>query len=262
MYAFDYKRPASVAEAAAALQATGGKLLAGGQTLLPTMKLRLANPETIIDLAACGGLTGISRQGDAIVIGAMTTHAAVAESADVKAAIPGLAEVVESIGDPHVRNRGTIGGSLANNDPTADYPSLVLALGATVRTNRRSIAADDFFTGLFSTALEDGEIITEVAFPVPQAMGSAKVRNPASHYALVGVVVAKTAGGVRVAVTGASQSGVFRWTAAEQALSANYAPAAIDGLTVDASSLMSDLHADASYRAHLVKVLTRRALTG
>lgn len=261
MYAFDYKRPASVAEAEAALKSTGGKLLAGGQTLLPAMKLRLANPETIVDLAACGGLTGIARKDGAVVIGAMTTHAAVAESAEVKAAIPELAKVVETIGDPHVRNRGTIGGSLANNDPSADYPSLVLALGATVKTNKRSISADDFFTGLFSTALEDGEIITEVSFPVPQAMGSAKIRNPASHYALVGVVVAKTAGGVRVAVTGAGQSGVFRWTAAEQALTANFAPGAVDGLSVDASTLMSDLHADAAYRAHLIKVLTKRAVS-
>lgn len=261
MYAFDYKRPATVSEAAAALK-SGAKLLAGGQTMIPTLKLRLANPETIVDLTKIAELRGIARRGSDLTIGAMTTHASVAESSDVKAALPGLARLAEGIGDPHVRNRGTLGGSVANNDPAADYPAAVLALGATIQTSTRTIPADSFFTGLFSTALADDEILTGVTFPAAQSFAYAKFANPASRYALVGVAVARTAGGVRVAVTGAGSSGVFRWAEAEKALAANFAPAAVAGLNVDPSGLMSDIHAAADYRAHLVKVMTQRAIAG
>jgi carbon-monoxide dehydrogenase medium subunit len=263
MYAFDYKRPASLDEAAKALAAApGAKLLAGGQTLIPTLKLRLANPETVIDISRIASLRGIQRQSGALVIGAMTTHAQVAESADVKATIPGLASLAEHIGDPHVRHRGTIGGSVANNDPAADYPAGVLALGATIVTNKRSIAADDFFQGLFTTALGEDEIVTGLSFPIPQSFAYAKFANPASRYALVGVAVARVAGGVRVAVTGAGQSGVFRWTAAEQALAQNFSAGAIGSLKPDAAGLMSDIHAAADYRAHLVNIMTKRAVAG
>jgi carbon-monoxide dehydrogenase medium subunit len=261
MYAFDYKRPASLDEAAKALAAApGAKLLAGGHTLIPTLKLRLASPETVIDLSRIASLAGIQRQANAVVIGAMTTHAAVADSADVKAAIPGLAALAGHIGDPHVRNRGTIGGSVANNDPAADYPAAVLALGATITTNKRTIAADDFFQGLFATALGDDEILTGINFPVPQSFAYAKFANPASRYALVGVAVARGAGGVRVAVTGAGQSGVFRWSAAEQVLAQSFTGNAIAALKPDVSNLMSDIHAGADYRAQLVNVMTRRAV--
>ena len=263
MYAFDYKRPASLDEANAALKsAPGAKLLAGGQTMIPAMKLRLASPEQIIDLGRIANLKGISRKDGQLVIGAMTTHAAVSESADVKAAIPGLAALADGIGDPHVRNRGTIGGSVANNDPAADYPAAVLALGATVVTTKRQIAADDFFKGLFSTALADDEIITAICFPEVQSFGYAKFANPASRYALVGVAVARTPKGPLVAVTGAGQSGVFRWSAAEQALAANFIGAAVAPLKADASGLMTDMHAAADYRAHLINVMTRRAIGG
>jgi carbon-monoxide dehydrogenase medium subunit len=261
MYAFEFKRPTTIDEAAAALKAApGAKLLAGGQTLIPTLKFRLANPETVIDLGKVAALRGISRQGNSLVIGAMTTHAAIAESADVKASIPGFAALAEGIGDPHVRNRGTIGGSVANNDPAADYPAAVLALGASITTNKRTIDADAFFTGLFSTALGEDEIMTSIAFPVPQSFGYAKFANPASRYALVGVAVARTSAGPRVAVTGAGSSGIFRWAAAEQALASNFSAAAIGTLKPDASGLMSDLHAAADYRAHLVNVMSRRAV--
>ncbi len=262
MYAFDLKRPASLDEAAAALKAAGGgaKLLAGGQTMIPTLKLRLANPEVVIDLSRVASLRGISKKDGQLVIGAMTTHAAVAESADVKAAIPALTSLAEGIGDPHVRHRGTIGGSVANNDPAADYPAAVLALGATLTTNKRSIAADDFFKGLFGTALADDDILTSISFPVPQSFAYAKFANPASRYALVGVAVARTGAGPRVAVTGAGSSGVFRWKAAEQALASNFAPAAIASLKPDAANMMSDIHAAADYRAHLVNVMARRAV--
>lgn len=263
MYAFEYARPSSIAEASAALKANPeAKLLAGGQTLLPAMKLRLASPSTLVDLGAMPGMRGISRKGDAIVIGAMTTHAAIAESGDVAAAIPGFAAVAEGIGDPHVRHRGTIGGSLANNDPSADYPAAVLALGASIVTNTRTIGADDFMTGLFSTALDEGEIVTQVSIPVPQSFIYVKMPNPASRYALVGVAVARTAQGVRVAVTGAGNNGAYRWTEAEKALAASFSPAALDGLKVDPATMISDLHADAEYRAHLVGVIAKRAVAG
>jgi carbon-monoxide dehydrogenase medium subunit len=261
MYAFDYRRPHSLNEADLALKAQpGAKLLAGGQTLIPAMKLRLAEPGNVVDLGGIAALKGITQHDGAVRIGAMTTHAAVAESPVVKAAIPGLATLAEGIGDPHVRNRGTLGGSVANNDPAADYPAAVLALGATVHTNKRTISADDFFTGLFSTALEDGEILTHVDFPVPQSFTYAKMPNPASRYALVGVAVARTKGGVRVAVTGAGQDGVFRLKDAETALSANFSAGALAGVKVDPAGMMSDIHAAADYRAHLVAVMARRAV--
>lgn len=261
MYAFDYARPSSIDEAKAALgDGSAAKVLAGGQTLLPTMKLRLAQPGMIVDLGSIADLKAIRRDGDTLIVGAMATHAAVAESADVRAAIPGLADVAEGIGDPSVRHRGTIGGSLANNDPAADYPAAVLALGATIHTTTRTIAADDFFDGMFGTVLDDGEIITAIAFPTVQAFRYAKFPNPASRYALVGAAVAKTASGVRVAISGAGQAGVFRWAEAEAALGGNFSAGALDGLAVDPSGLMADLHADSDYRAHLVKVMTKRAL--
>ena len=205
-------------------------------------------------------LSGLVRQSDDLVVGAMTRHAEVARSSVVRAAIPALATLAGEIGDPHVRNRGTIGGSLANNDPAADYPAAVLALGATVVTSKRRIAADDYFTGLFETALEPGELITQVSFPIPQKAAYMKFANPASRYAVVGVFVAKTAGGVRVAVTGAGENGVFRANEMETALNANFSASALDGVSVPASSLNSDIHADAEYRAHLIGVMARRAV--
>jgi carbon-monoxide dehydrogenase medium subunit len=263
MQAFDYRRPGTVNEADLALKAApGAKLLAGGQTLLPTMRLRLATPDTVIDLSAIASLKGIARKDGGIAIGAMTTHAAVAGSADVKGAIPGLAKLAGGIGDPQVRHRGTIGGSVANNDPAADYPAAVLALGATLNTSKRTIAADDFFQGLFATALEENEILTEITFPVPQVFAYAKFDQPASRFALVGVAVARGSGGVRVAVTGAGQNGVFRWADAEKALSANFSASALDSVKLDASNLLSDVHGSADYRAHLVGVMARRAVAG
>ncbi len=261
MHAFDYRRPGTVNEADLALKAApGAKLLAGGQTLLPAMRLRLASPEAIIDLSGIASLRGISRKGNDLVIGAMTTHASVAASKDVASAIPGLARLADDIGDPQVRNRGTIGGSIANNDPAADYPAAVLALGATLHTTKRAIPADQFFDGLFATVLAENEILTEIALPVPQSFTYMKFDQPASRFALVGVAVARTAGGVRIAVTGAGQGGVFRWREAEQALTANFAPAALSNLKLDPSNLMSDIHADGAYRAHLVGVMTKRAV--
>jgi aerobic carbon-monoxide dehydrogenase medium subunit len=260
MYAFDYRHPTSLSAAVAELANVDAKLLAGGHTLLPTMKQRLASPAVIVDLARVAGLTGIRREGDAIIIGAMTRHADVASSAEVRKALPALANLAGTIGDPQVRNRGTIGGSLANNDPAADYPSAVLALGATVLTNKRKIAAEAFFHGLFETSLEPSEIITEVSFPVPQKAGYAKFRNPASRYALVGVFVAKTGQGVRVVVTGAGSGGVFRATTLESALEANFSPAALTGAKIPADGLISDLHADADYRARLIVVMAIQAV--
>lgn len=263
MHAFDYRRPGTVNEADLALKAApGAKLLAGGQTLIPTLKLRLANPETIIDLSGIASMRGITKKDGGLAIGAMTTHAAVAESSDVTAALPGLAKLADDIGDPQVRHRGTIGGSIANNDPAADYPAAVLALNATLNTTKRAIPADQFFDGLFSTALAENEILTEIVFPAAQSFAYAKFDQPASRFALVGVAVARTGGGVRVAVTGAGQGGVFRWTEAEKALTANFAPAALANLKVDPSNLMSDVHADAAYRAHLVGVMAKRAVAG
>jgi aerobic carbon-monoxide dehydrogenase medium subunit len=261
MHAFDYSRPSTLAEAEKALNTiSGAKLLAGGQTLIPAMKLRLNHPACIIDLGGVAGLDAIGRKGDTLVIGAMATHAEIAESAEVSAAIAGLAHLAEGIGDPQVRNRGTIGGALANNDPAADYPAAVLALGATLKTNRRSIACGDFFKGLFTTALDDNEILAEIAFPIPKRFAYAKFANPASRFALVGVAVAETAAGVRVAVTGAGGNGVFRVAAMEAALAKSFAPESLSNTAVDPSDLASDIHADADYRAHLIGVMARRAV--
>jgi aerobic carbon-monoxide dehydrogenase medium subunit len=260
MYAFEYHRPETLSAAVGDLANPDAKVLAGGMTLLPTMKQRLASPAALIDLRNVRELAGIAREGDNLVIGAMAKHAEVAQSSVVQAAIPALASLAGAIGDPHVRNMGTIGGSLANNDPAADYPAAALALGATIVTNTRRIAAQDFFTGLFETALEAGELITQVSFPIPQRAAYMKFRNPASRYALVGVFVAKTADGVRVAVTGAGSSGVFRAEEFEAALNANFSPAALDGVSMSASGLNSDLHADADYRAHLIGVMAKRAV--
>jgi carbon-monoxide dehydrogenase medium subunit len=261
MHAYDYRRPSTLAEAEQALNASlGAKLLAGGQTLIPAMKLRLNLPPCVVDLNGIGGLNFIRRSGDSLVIGAMTTHAEVAESAVVAGTITALAHLAEGIGDPQVRNRGTIGGSLANNDPAADYPAAVLALDATLKTNRRGIACKDFFRGLFTTALGDSEILTEISFPIPRRFAYAKFAHPASRFALVGVAVAETAGGVRVAVTGAGGNGVFRVGAIEDALAKSFAPESLAHIGVDPSGLTSDIHADADYRAHLIGVMARRAV--
>jgi carbon-monoxide dehydrogenase medium subunit len=261
MYNFNYHKAGSVAEAASlAMLHPDGKLLAGGQTLLPTMKQRLASPTDIIDLATLNDLRGIEVKDGVVTIKALTRHVAVATSADVQKTIPALAEMAGMIGDPAVRNKGTIGGSIANNDPAADYPSACLALGATIHTNKRSIAAEDFFIGLFETALGEGELITSVSFPAPDKANYQKFRNPASRYAIVGVFVAKKGADVRVAVTGAGDSGVFRQKDFEAALKSNFAPAALDGKSQSADGLNSDIHADAEYRAHLIGVLTKRAV--
>ena len=258
MYDFSYHSPAAVGDAASALSgAEDGKIVAGGQTLIPTLKQRLAQPSDMISLKGCKDLSGISSDGSTVTIGAMTTHAEVASSSEVQSAIPGLAALAGGIGDPQVRNRGTIGGSVANNDPAADYPSAVLALGATVVTTKREIAADDFFVGMFETALDEDEIITAIRFPVPQAAAYAKFDNPASRYALVGVFVAKTAGGPRVAVTGAGQDGVFRASDIEGQIASGAAP---DSSSIDADSLNADIHASAEYRKHLIGVMAGRAL--
>ena len=258
MYNFELLRPTTVADAAAALGHEGAQALGGGQTLLPTMKQRLASPETLVSLTGIAGMQGVCRGDDgAICIGGATPHAVVAREAG---AYPALAALAGHIGDPAVRNRGTIGGSLANNDPSACYPSAVLASGATVVTNTREIAADDYFQGMFTTALHDGEIITEVRFPVPEKANYQKFEQPASRFALVGVFVAKYADGVRVAVTGASEEGVFRWTEAEAALSADFSPGALAGLSVEADGMIGDLHGSKEYRAHLVAVMTKRAV--
>jgi carbon-monoxide dehydrogenase medium subunit len=261
MYAFSYVSPKTVRQAASALaKAEDGKLLAGGQTLLPTMKQRLAAPSVLIDLGKVEGMTGIEIKGRAVVIGAMTRHADVATSAVVQQAIPALAALAEGIGDPAVRNRGTIGGSIANNDPAADYPAAALALGATIVTNKRKVAASDFFKGLFETALEPGEVVVKVAFPIPSKAAYAKFPNPASRYALTGVFVAKRGSDVRVAVTGAGASGVFRAAALEEALKKRFAPKSLDGVTLPAKGLNGDIHASPEYRAHLIVVMAKRAV--
>ncbi len=260
MYAFEYHRPHTLSDALAELEKPEAKALAGGMTLLPTMKQRLAQPSALIELKDVKELSGILRAGDNVVIRAMTRHVEVARSADVRSAIPALAKLADGIGDAHVRNRGTIGGSLANNDPAADYPAAALALGATIVTNKKRVTADDYFKGVFETALEAGELITEVSFPVPQKAAYMKFANAASRYALVGVFVAKTAGGVRVAVTGAGENGVFRSHELEAALNANFSPAAADGVSIPIDGINADIHADADYRAHLVKVMAKRAV--
>jgi carbon-monoxide dehydrogenase medium subunit len=261
MYNFSYHRASGLRQAQNMLgKLEDPKLLAGGMTLLPTMKMRLASPANIIDLDRVEGLSGIELKGRSLVIGAMTRHADVASSPVVQQAIPALAELAGMIGDPAVRHRGTIGGSVANNDPNADYPAACLALAATIVTTKRKIVADDFFKGLFETALEPDEIITRVSFPLPKKAAYQKFRNPASRYALVGVFVAKRPSEVRVAVTGAGASGVFRVTAFEEALKKRFSPKSLEGLSVPADGMSSDIHGSAEYRAHLVGVLARRAV--
>jgi carbon-monoxide dehydrogenase medium subunit len=261
MYAFTYHRPASIEEAAALLADNeDAKLLAGGHSLLPVMKQRLAAPSALIDLGGIPGLRGIERTADAVVIGAMTKHVEVETSDVVREAIPAIPEMVAVLGDPAVRNRGTLGGSVAGNDPSTDWPAAVLGLGATVVTEKREIQADAFFKGLFETALEEGEIVTKVSFRIPEKAAYKKFRHPASRYALVGVFVAKSPEGVRVAVTGAGASGVFRWAEAEAALAKRFDASALEGLAASPDGLNSDIHADAEYRAHLIGVMARRAL--
>jgi carbon-monoxide dehydrogenase medium subunit len=259
MYNFEFSKPSTIAEAAAALSGDEAQALGGGQTLLPTMKQRLAAPATLVSLGGIAEMVGVCvNDAGQVCIGGATTHATVA--AEAAAHYPALAAMANRIGDPAVRNRGTIGGSLANNDPSACYPAAALGSGATIKTNTREIAADDYFQGMFETALDEGEIITEVKFPVPQAANYQKFVQPASRFALVGVFVAKFADGVRVAVTGASSDGVFRWAEAEAALSSDFSKAAVDGLAPPAGDMISDLHGSGAYRAHLVKVMTGRAV--
>jgi len=260
MYNFNYHQAKNVDDAAKLVTgAEDGKLMAGGMTLIPTLKMRLAKPSDVVDLGKIADLKGIKKDGNAIVIGAMTRHFDVANSDVVKSAIPGLAGLAGHIGDPAVRNRGTIGGSIANNDPAADYPGAVLALNATITTNKRKIAGDDFFTGMFETALEPGEIVTAVSFPIPEKSAYMKFPNPASRYAIVGVYVAKTGNTVRVAVTGAGPV-AFRQKDMEAALTKSFTPDAIKGIAQKQDNLNADIHASAEYRAHLVNVMARRAV--
>jgi carbon-monoxide dehydrogenase medium subunit len=260
MYAFTYHRASGLRQATNMLgKLEDPKLLAGGQTLLPTMKQRLASPANLIDLNQVEGMNEIELKGRSLVIGAMARHADVSSSPVVQQAIPALAELAAMIGDPAVRHRGTIGGSVANNDPNADYPAAILGLGATIVTSKRKIAADDFFKGLFETVLEPDEIITKISFPVPKKAGYYKFRNQASRFALVGVFVAKRPSEIRVAVTGAGASGVFRVKSFEEALKKRFSPKSLDGLSIPATGMASDIHGSAEYRAHLVAVCARRA---
>lgn len=261
MYATNYHRASSVADAVR-LKGAGEetKYVSGGMTLIPTMKQRLAAPSDLVDLRHVAEMKGITVSGGTVRIGAATTHAEVASSAEIKAACPALSHLASLIGDPHVRHMGTVGGSVANNDPAADYPSAMLALGATIVTDRRRIAADDFFTGLFETALNENEIIVAVEFAAPEKAGYSKFPNPASRYAMTGVFVAKSASGVRVGVTGAGSDGVFRHSGMEQALAGNFSPDALSGVTTDPADMLSDLHGSAEYRANLVNVMARRAV--
>lgn len=267
MYNFDYVRPSSVSDAAQALSNNSeASLVAGGHTLIPTLKQRLAKPSALIDISQLGELKGVRREGSNLVIGAAATHAEVAASAEVKSAIPALAMLAGGIGDRQVRHRGTIGGSVANNDPAADYPTALLGLGASVVTNRGQYDADSFFTGLFSTALQPGEIITAVHFPIPDKAGYAKFEQRASRYCLVSVFVSQKSGGIfssgetRVAVSGAGQNGVFRVAEMEQALKGNFSPSGVSGIKVPAANLMSDMHGSADYRAALITTMAERAV--
>ncbi len=261
MYDFTYHRPETLADAEKIFaDADDGQFIAGGQTMIPVMKQRLAMPSDIIDLEKIDDLKGISRDGKVLTIGAMTTHSEVAVSEEVTKAIPALAHLAGDIGDPAVRNRGTIGGSIANNDPAADYPAALVGLGATIHTVSREIPADDFFTGLFETALDEGEVIVKISIPVPEKAGYVKFHQPASRFALVGVFVAKTGGGVRVAVTGAGPC-VFRVTDMEQALEKDFSAGALKGLSVPDDDLNTDIHASADYRASLISTLAKRAVT-
>ena len=259
MYNFDYVKPGSVAEAVAALQSEDAMALSGGQTLIPTMKARLAQASNLVDLSGIGDLSGISVSADTVSIKGATTHNTVATSGELRGVFPALADLASHIGDPAVRNRGTIGGSVANNDPAACYPAACMGTGATISTNTRSIAADDFFQGMFDTALEEGEIVTGVSFPIPSRANYQKFVQPASRFAMVGVFVAQYAGGVRVGVTGASEGGVFRWTEAEAALSANFSADAVPAAP-SADGMIGDIHGSPEYRAHLVQVMTKRAV--
>ena len=258
MYNFEFVKPTTVADAVTALSSDEAQALSGGQTLIPTMKQRLASPTKLVSLTGINDMKGVSQSGGTLTIGGATTHANVAAQAG---SFAGLAILAGGIGDPAVRNRGTIGGSLANNDPAACYPSAALATGATIVTDRREIGADDFFQGMFETALEEGEIITEVRMPVPEASNYQKFEQPASRFALVGVFVAKYASGVRIAVTGASEGGVFRWSEAEAALGDNFSADALSGLSIAPDDMIQDLHGSKAYRAHMVKVMTSRAVT-
>ena len=260
MYAFDYQRPASREAAKAAATGADTRYLAGGQSLIQAMRLRLSQSERLVDLGAVTDLKGIKVDGNAITIGAMTTHAAVAASADVKRLIPALAELAEGIGDPMVRNMGTIGGSIANADPAACYPTAVLALGATIHTDRRTIKGDDFFTSLYETALQPGELITAVSFPAAQKAAYVKFKQQASRFALVGVFVAQTGAGVRVAVTGA-KGHVFRATPIEEALAKSFTAAAAKAVKMPATDINADLHGSAEYRAAMISVIASRAVT-
>jgi len=262
MYETNFHKAATAQEAAALLnRSEDGKILAGGQTLIPTMKQRLADPSDVIDVSAAADLRGITIAGDQVTIGAMTTHAEVAGHTALAALCPSICKLAANIGDPAVRHRGTIGGSLANNDPAADYPAAALALNARIHTTSREIAADDFFEGMFTTALEDDEIITAVSFTAPATGGYGKFPNPASRYAMAGVFVAKSAdGSVRVAVTGAGEDGVHRHDGLEAALSADWSASAVDGVEISSDGLLSDLHGNAAYRANLIKVMAKRAL--
>jgi carbon-monoxide dehydrogenase medium subunit len=260
MYDFTYHKPATVADAVKLLAADpDAKAVSGGHTLIPALKLRLNRPSALVDLSGIAEMRGIRREGNAIVIGALTKHVEVANSVEVKASIPALAYLASHIGDVQVRNRGTIGGSVSNNDPAADYPSAVLGLGATVHTSKRKIAADDFFLGMFTTALEADEILVAISFPIPEKAGYAKMKNPASRYVMAGAFVSKGPMGVRVAINGAAAC-VFRQSAMEAALSANWSPDAVAGIKQDADGLNSDIHGSAEYRAHLVTVMAKRAV--
>ncbi len=258
MYEFELERPTSIEAAAAALQVEGAQALAGGQTLIPTLKARLASPTRLVSLTGIDSLQGITVDDGAIQVGGATTHVDVAAGA--AGVFQALAVLAGNIGDPAVRNRGTIGGSLANNDPSACYPAAALATGATITTNSRQIQADDFFAGMFETVLEEGEIITEIAFPVPDAANYQKFEQPASRFAMVGAFVARYGSQVRVAITGASEGGVFRWVDAESRLEGDFSKAALDSLDVPANGMISDIHGSAAYRAHLVKIMTGRAV--
>lgn len=262
MYQFNYSKAGSRDEAVSTVSgAEDGKFLAGGMTLIPTLKQRLASPSDLVDLAGVSDLVGISDDGDSITIGAMTTHGAVAASDVVKSKIPALAHLAAHIGDPAVRHRGTIGGSIANNDPAADYPAGCLGLNATIITSKREITADDFFTGLFDTALDDDELVTAVRFPVPARAAYQKFPNPASRYAIVGVMVAETGSENRAAVTGAGQDGVFRASEIEQVLANGWDADAVKAVKMSADGLNADIHASAEYRAHLISVMASRAVT-
>ncbi|HZH46138.1 MAG TPA: xanthine dehydrogenase family protein subunit M [Roseococcus sp.] len=260
MYDFSYHKPTSIADAVKLLAADPeAKAIAGGHTLIPALKHRLNKPTSLVDLSGIGELRGIRRQGNAFIIGALTKHDDVAESAEIKAAIPALAYLAKHIGDTQVRNRGTIGGSVSNNDPAADYPAAVLGLGATVHTSRRTIAADEFFQGMFTTALDADELLTAVEFPIPEKAGYAKMRNPASRYVMAGVFISKGPQGIRVAVNGAAPC-VFRQAAMEAALAGNWSADAVAAIRQDASGLNGDIHGSAEYRAHLVTVMAKRAM--